>query len=87
MGASLSSHFQRFLTAAVVIPCLFAYIVWGGPLLFALLVWVGLLMGTYEYFHLTGAERAGGEIGLHGVLGTIALLSLFLRTREPFSGL
>ena len=40
MGASLSSHSQRFLTAAVIIPFLFAYIFWGGPLLFALLVWV-----------------------------------------------
>jgi len=74
LGASLSSHFQRFLTAAVVIPFLFAYIFWGGPLLFALLVWFGLLLGTYEYFHLTGGERARGEIGLHGVLETNPLL-------------
>ena len=50
MGASLSSHFQRFLTAAVLIPFLFAYIVWGGPMLFALLIWVGLLVGTMNTF-------------------------------------
>jgi len=86
LGASLSSHFQRFITAAVIIPFLFAYIVWGGPLLFALLIWVGLLVGTYEYFHLTGAERAGGEIGLHGVLGTIALLGTYFRGLEGLFG-
>ncbi len=86
MGASLSSHFQRFLTAAVVIPFLFAYIFWGGPLLFALLVWFGLLLGTYEYFHLTGGERARGEIGLHGVLGTISLLSAYYCGLEGLFG-
>jgi phosphatidate cytidylyltransferase len=77
LGASLSSHFQRFLTAAVVIPFLFALIVWGGPLLFALLIWAGLLVGTYEYFHLREGEGTRGEIGLHGVLGTIALLGAY----------
>ncbi len=86
MGASLSSHFQRFLTAAAVIPLLFAYIVWGGPLLFALLIWVGILVGTYEYVHLTGAERAFGEMGLHGVLGTIALLSAYFHGLEGLFG-
>jgi phosphatidate cytidylyltransferase len=86
LGASLSSHFQRFLTAAVVIPFLFAYIFWGGPLLFALLVWFGLLLGTYEYFHLTGGERARGEIGLHRVLGTISLLSAYFCGLEGLFG-
>ena len=86
MGASFSSHFQRFLTAAVIIPFLFAYILWGGPLLFALLIWVGLLLGTYEYFHLTGAGRARGEIGLHGVLGTIALIGAYFHGLEGLFG-
>ena len=86
MGASLSSHFQRFLTAVVIIPFLFAYIVWGGPLLFAVLIWVGLLVGTYEYFHLTGAERTRGEIGLHGVLGTNALTGAYFHGLEGLLG-
>ncbi|HSO73089.1 MAG TPA: phosphatidate cytidylyltransferase [Thermodesulfobacteriota bacterium] len=86
MGASLSSHFQRFLTAAVIIPFLFAYIVWGGPLLFAFLIWVGLLVGTYEYFHLTGAQRTWGEMGLHGVLGTITLVGAYFQGLEGLFG-
>jgi phosphatidate cytidylyltransferase len=86
LGASFSSHFQRFLTAAVIVPFLFAYIVWGGPLLFALLIWVGLLAGTYEYFHLLGAERTRGEMALHGVLGTIALLGAYFHGLEGLFG-
>jgi phosphatidate cytidylyltransferase len=86
LGAPLSSHFQRFLTAAVLIPALFAYIAWGGPLLFAVLVWVGLLMGTYEYFCLTGAGRTRGEIGLQGALGTIALLGAAFHGLEGLLG-
>lgn len=77
MGASLSSHTRRFITAAVLIPFLFAYILWGGPLLFALLIWVGLWLGTYEYLKLTGAERLFQEIGLQGVLGTLALFGAY----------
>jgi phosphatidate cytidylyltransferase len=73
LGATLSSHTRRFFTAAVLIPCLFAYIFWGGPLLFALLIWIGLGLGTYEYLKLTGAERLFRELGLYGVLGTLAL--------------
>lgn len=86
MSASLSSHFQRFLTAAVIIPSLFAYIFWGGPMLFALLVWVGLLVGTYEYFCLTGAKRTRGEIGLHGALGTITLVGAYFHGLEGLLG-
>jgi phosphatidate cytidylyltransferase len=77
LGASLSSHFQRFLTAAVIIPLLFAYVVWGGTMLFALLIWIGLLVGTYEYFHLMGAQSTQREIGFHGVLGTLALIGAY----------
>jgi phosphatidate cytidylyltransferase len=77
LGASLSSHTQRFITAAVLIPFLFVYIAWGGPLLFALLIWIGLWLGTYEYLNLISAERFSREIGLHGILGTLALYSAY----------
>ncbi len=86
MGAPLSSHFQRFITAAVLIPFLFAYILWGGPLLFALLIWVGMLIGTYEYFCLTGPVRARGEMGLHGVMGTLALTGAYFHGLEGLFG-
>jgi phosphatidate cytidylyltransferase len=86
LGASLSSHFQRFLTAAIVIPFLFAYIVWGGPMLFALLIWIGLLVGTYEYVHLMGAEWKHREIGLQWVLGTIALTGAYFVGLEGLFG-
>ncbi len=86
MGAPLSSHFQRFLTAAAIIPSLFAYIVWGGPVLFALLVWVGLLVGTFEYLFLTGGERKVVEVGLHGVLGTMAILGVYFNGLQGLFG-
>jgi phosphatidate cytidylyltransferase len=86
LGAPLSSHFQRFITAAVLIPFLFAYILWGGPLLFAFLIWIGMLAGTYEYFSLTGPERIRGEMGLHGVLGTLALTGAYFHGLEGLFG-
>ena len=85
MGASLSSHTQRFITAAVIIPCLFAYIFWGGPLLFALLGLGRFMLGTYEYLTLDRGGTALRGDRPAGVLGTLALgWRLFFRTGGPF---
>ena len=82
MGASLSSHTRRLITAAALIPFLFAYIFWSGSLLFALLIWIGLWLGTYEYLKLTGIERFFRQLGLQGALGTLALGGAYIRGLE-----
>lgn len=73
MGLPRSSHVQRFLTAALLIPALFAYIFWGGPTLFLLLTWAGLLMGAYEYTRLTGPRIAAPSFLLYALAGSAAL--------------
>jgi phosphatidate cytidylyltransferase len=73
LGFPRSSHFQRFLTAAILIPALFAYLFWGGALLFILLTWAGVLMGAYEYSRLTGPRVEAPLFLFYAIAGSSAL--------------
>jgi phosphatidate cytidylyltransferase len=73
LGFPRSSHLQRFLTAALLIPALFAYLVWGGPLLFLLLTWAGVLMGAYEYSRLSAVPSGPHRFVFYAFLGSVTL--------------
>jgi phosphatidate cytidylyltransferase len=73
LGYPQSSHFQRFLTAALLIPALFVYLFWGGPVLFILLTWGGVLAGSYEYSRLTRYRAGSPPFVFYALLGTCAL--------------
>ncbi|MBI5585315.1 MAG: phosphatidate cytidylyltransferase [Deltaproteobacteria bacterium] len=78
MGFPQSSHLQRFFTASILIPALFAYIFWGGPALFVLLTWAGVLLGSQEYSRLTQGRSEAPLFVFYAVLGSVALCGAFL---------
>jgi phosphatidate cytidylyltransferase len=79
LAAAPSTSWQRHITASLLIPCLFAYLYWGGPRLFAILVWAGLLVGYYEYLHLAGSPFRKGRLVFDWILGSLPLLGAFLK--------
>jgi phosphatidate cytidylyltransferase len=79
LAAALSSSWKRFITASLLIPFIFGYLFWGGPLLFAILVWVGFLFGYYEYLHLTQPILRSGGLLFNWLVGSLPLLGAFLK--------
>ncbi len=51
-----SSHLQRWLTAIVAVPILFALVLFGGEILFFLLILAVVLLGMEEYTRMSFGE-------------------------------
>jgi phosphatidate cytidylyltransferase len=68
-----TSHGKRLITAAVIIPSLFIGLYWGGIILFVLLVWACFLLGNREFLYLVYHKPPAAVLGLHWLLGTLAL--------------
>ncbi len=45
----MNAHVKRWLTAAAVVPILFAVVAWGGQTVFFLLIVAAVLLGVHEY--------------------------------------
>lgn len=70
---SSTTHGQRIITAALIIPLLFVILFWGGPVLFLLLVWAVLSFGNRELLHLLYQKPVGLELWFFWLIGTLAL--------------
>jgi phosphatidate cytidylyltransferase len=70
---SPTSHAQRILTAALLIPLLFATIYWGGILIFVLLVWGGFSLGNREFLYLIYQKPAAFDLWFFWLIGTLAV--------------
>jgi phosphatidate cytidylyltransferase len=68
-----TSHGKRFVTAALIVPLLFAYLYWGGSLLFVLLVWAGFSVGNHEFFRLVNPGGSKVLLGIHWLMGTVTV--------------
>jgi len=70
---SATSHTQRIITAAVIIPVLFIFLYWGGPVVFVALVWVLFSLGNREFLHLLYEKPARFDLWFFWLIGTLAL--------------
>ncbi|HOF05337.1 MAG TPA: phosphatidate cytidylyltransferase [Syntrophales bacterium] len=57
----MNTHAQRWLTAAAVVPALFAVIAWGGETLFFIVIVTAILLGVNEYNAMVLPMSPGSE--------------------------
>jgi phosphatidate cytidylyltransferase len=77
-----TSHGKRFITAVLLIPSIFSYLYWGGPLLFVFLVWAAFSLGTQEFFHLLHPGATRPRLIFHWVLGSLAVWGAYWKGLE-----
>ena len=75
---------QRILTALVLIPLVFAGVLYLPPVWFAAVVGALVLLGGHEWTRLAGLEGAGPRMLAVGALGTLMLLAFFLMGGDGF---
>ncbi|HOK06411.1 MAG TPA: phosphatidate cytidylyltransferase [Syntrophales bacterium] len=73
------SHLQRWLTALVLVPLLFAVVAWGSQLVFTLFVAFFMLAGVWEYNGMAFGEGQGiRKIGVL-VFSVVVPVAFYLR--------
>ena len=77
-----SSHGQRIITAALIVPLLFIVLYWGGPVLFVLLIWAVFSFGNRELLHLIYQKIAGFDLWFFWLIGTLSLWGAYLKGVE-----
>jgi phosphatidate cytidylyltransferase len=68
-----TTHVQRIITAAVIIPVFFVILFWGGPVLFIFLVWAGFSVGNRELLHLLFERPSGYDLWFFWLIGTLTI--------------
>jgi phosphatidate cytidylyltransferase len=79
---SSSTHGQRIITAALIVPLLFAILFWGGPGLFVLLVWAVFSLGNREFLRLIHEKPVGFDFLFFWLIGTLALWGAYFKGVE-----
>lgn len=79
---SSSTHVQRIITAALIIPLLFVVLYWGGPVLFILLVWAVFSFGNRELLHLIYQKPVGYDLWFFWLIGTLAVWGAYWKGVE-----
>jgi phosphatidate cytidylyltransferase len=77
-----TSHVQRIITAALIIPLLFGILYWGGSVIFVLLVWACFSLGNREFLHLIYEKPAGSDLWFFWLIGSLTLWVAYLKGVE-----
>ncbi len=77
-----TSHVQRIITAALIIPLLFSALYWGGSITFILLVWGCFSLGNREILHLIYGKPVGFDLWFFWLIGTLALWGAYFLGAE-----
>jgi phosphatidate cytidylyltransferase len=72
-----TTHLQRIITAALIIPLLFILLYWGGPFVFVLLAWTVFSLGNREFLHLIYDKPSGVDLLFFWLIGTLGLWGAF----------
>jgi phosphatidate cytidylyltransferase len=77
---AMSSHIKRWITAIVIVPALFAAIIYGSELVFAIIVMVLTLGGVVEYNTMVFQKGALWEKSEGIIIGLLIPLAAFIGT-------